>query len=377
MKSYTHLADSSLLGELDTLDATDRGTTADLLGAIGEVDARKLYLPEGHPSMFVYCVNARKYSEDVAYKRIRAARAARRFPDIFVGIEQGRLNLSGVVLLAPHLTEATAEELLSGAAHKTNAEIERMLAERFPRPDLPTRLAPMTVDSPPATEPPSAEITQLAVRPVEPATQLLAVRPVESSAPGGMDVPRAKVTPLAPGRIGWQFTTGQGTQDLFREVQDLLGHDVPPGDVEAVLNFALRAGKEKLERHKFAATGHPRAGHRRSPSDSRYIPAEVRRAVLQRDGRRCTFTSETGHRCTERKGLEFDHMDPYAQDGTSTVSNVRLLCRAHNQYEAERAFGDEFMRHKRLAAAEARAAARDGGGARASAGNQAAAARGG
>jgi len=35
-----------------------------------------------------------------------------------------------------------------------------------------------------------------------------------------------------------------------------------------------------------------------------------------------------------------------------------LRCRAHNQYGAECTFGPEFMRHKRQAAAEARAAAK-------------------
>ena len=33
--------------------------------------------------------------------------------------------------------------------------------------------------------------------------------------------------------------------------------------------------------------------------------------------------------------------------GEATVGGIRLLCRAHNQYEAERTFGAEFMRHKR------------------------------
>jgi beta-lactamase family protein len=161
------------------------------------------------------------------------------------------------------LTAAAVLRLAERSALRTGDSLARWFT------GLPPDVARITIDqmldradgdSPPATEPPSAEIPQLAVR------------PVESSATGGMDDPRAKVTPLAPGRIGWQFTTGQDTQDLFREVQDLLGHEVPPGDVEAVLNFALRAGKEKLERRK------------------------------------------------------------------ATIGNVRLLCRAHNQYEAERTY---------------------------------------
>jgi 5-methylcytosine-specific restriction endonuclease McrA len=70
--------------------------------------------------------------------------------------------------------------------------------------------------------------------------------------------------------------------------------------------------------------------------------------------------SASGRRCSETRDLEFDHIEPYAQGGTPSVANVRLLCRVHNQYEAERTFGVEFMRRKREAAsqrpAEARAA---------------------
>jgi hypothetical protein len=56
--------------------------------------------------------------------------------------------------------------------------------------------------------------------------------------------------------------------------------------------------------------------------------------------------------------VEFDHIEAFARGGEATVDGIRLLCRAHNQYEAERTFGAEFMRHKRIAAAEARAAAK-------------------
>jgi hypothetical protein len=67
--------------------------------------------------------------------------------------------------------------------------------------------------------------------------------------------------------------------------------------------------------------------------------------------------SATGKRCSARKFLEFDHVDPVARGGRASVSGIRLRCRAHNQLEAERAFGAEFMENKRRAA-EARAAVR-------------------
>jgi len=40
-------------------------------------------------------------------------------------------------------------------------------------------------------------------------------------------------------------------------------------------------------------------------------------------------------------------LTPIARGGKSTVENLRLRCRTHNQYEAEIVFGERFMREKR------------------------------
>jgi hypothetical protein len=83
----------------------------------------------------------------------------------------------------------------------------------------------------------------------------------------------------------------------------------------------------------------------------------VKHAVWQRDGGRCTFVSESGQRCPARTMLEYDHVDPIARGGRATVAGLRLLCRAHNQFEAERVFGAGFMQGKRE---DARRAAAEG-----------------
>jgi 5-methylcytosine-specific restriction endonuclease McrA len=125
---------------------------------------------------------------------------------------------------------------------------------------------------------------------------------------------------------------------------------------------ALQTLVPQLRKQKFAATDRPRVGQRRATAGKRHIPAHVRRAVWARDGGQCTFVSEAGHRCEARKGLEYDHIEPFARGGEATVAGVRLRCRAHNQYEAERVYGAGFMREKReaaqRAAADRRAAAR-------------------
>ncbi|HEX5631972.1 MAG TPA: hypothetical protein VFX50_02050, partial [Gemmatimonadales bacterium] len=121
----------------------------------------------------------------------------------------------------------------------------------------------------------------------------------------------------------------------------------------AILELGLDLLVAKLENKKFSATDKPRAPRRSSSAD--HIPAHVRREVWERDESRCTFTSEAGVRCPECKELEIDHVIPRARGGRSDDPGyLRLRCRAHNQYEAELAFGKAFMEQKRD---QARAAA--------------------
>jgi 5-methylcytosine-specific restriction endonuclease McrA len=81
-----------------------------------------------------------------------------------------------------------------------------------------------------------------------------------------------------------------------------------------------------LEKKKFAATTRPRPGWEVVRS-SRYIPAEVKRTVWERDGGRCAFVSRDGHRCTETGELEFHHCHPHGDGGLPTIGNIELRCR--------------------------------------------------
>ena len=67
-KSLSHLSDRDLLQSFVSTLARDRGVTADLLAHIAEIDARKLYLPAGYPSMRLYCVEEFGMSEDAAQR---------------------------------------------------------------------------------------------------------------------------------------------------------------------------------------------------------------------------------------------------------------------------------------------------------------------
>jgi 5-methylcytosine-specific restriction endonuclease McrA len=140
--------------------------------------------------------------------------------------------------------------------------------------------------------------------------------------------------------------------DLCR-AQELMGPIASDDRVREVFRRALQAYVAKLEKQKFAATSQPKA--QRRSSRARHIPADVKRQVSKRDGGQCTWVSERGHRCGSREALEFDHVTPVALGGQSTLENLRLLCRAHNEYEAEKSFGEGFMQRTRERAIDARA----------------------
>ena len=344
--SFSHLGDHAMLHELATTVSHDRTTTARMLAQIAEVDARKLCVSAGYSSMYLYCVHELRMSEDVAYKRIQAARAARRFPGILPALADGRLHLTAVVLVSPHLTPEAADELLAAATHKTKAAIELLLAERFPKPDVPTfvrAIEPVHLVEELAAQPQGARAVELVPEPVVPSVapnSPVQMEPLPAPVPA-----RAKPVPLSPGKFTLQVMVDQATHDQLRYAQAMLGHAVPSGDVAEVLKRALDALVEKLEKQKFARSDRSRP--QRGTPKGRHIPAAVKRAVRGRDGGQCTFVSEKGKRCESRARLEFDHVEPVARGGQATVGGIRLLCRAHNQHAADRTFGTEFMAGRR------------------------------
>ena len=64
--------------------------------------------------MFAYCTGALHLSEGEAYLRIAVARASREHPMLLAMLGDGRLHLSGIALLAPHLTEGIGRRFSGG-----------------------------------------------------------------------------------------------------------------------------------------------------------------------------------------------------------------------------------------------------------------------
>ena len=299
----SRLSDSDLVAEVTRLAHCERRATVCLISHLAEFDVRRLYLGAGFSSLFTYCTEILRLSEHETYNRIEAARAARRFPILLELLNDGRLSLTTVRLIAPHLTGENRQELIAAASGKSKREVEEMLARRSPRPAIPSSVRKLPAAPAPVVSPPPSR--------------------------------RPTLDPLGPDRYAIKFTASAATREKLRLAQDLLRHVIPNGDPAEIFDRALTALLNDLARKKLAAVRRPAKKNRRHSASSRYVPATVKRAVWLRDGGQCAFRSQSGRRCSERGFLEFHHVQPYPAGGQATIENIELRCRAHNAYEAE------------------------------------------
>ncbi|MEM6732191.1 MAG: hypothetical protein AAF658_11590, partial [Myxococcota bacterium] len=284
-------------------------------------------------------------------------------------------SLSDTQLLEA-LQSATQTERRSTAAlvaYIAEVDARRLyleLVRLFPREDAPSRLRKLPAvraEDREAREHPTGcglfgDTSASVVQPIAPARSSEGSRsePSPESVPAferhrPSDVSRC--TALSESRYRLQVTLPEHTRAKLDAARELLRHQVPDGDLASVLDHALDALIEARMKRKFAKTTRPRRerapAQRHSPassaaespiasyssrsddskppsaqssphprSRSRHIPNAIKRAVVQRDGMRCSFVDEEGCRCTDTSPLEFHHHDPFAKGGAHSVENV-------------------------------------------------------
>jgi len=361
---------------------SSRRVEADLIAFIAEVDARRLYALEASPSMHAYCIDVLHLSEPETALRIHVARAIRKHPMLLSMLREGRLHLSGIALLAPHLTPKNRQGLLKRATYKSRRQIEEIVAELKPRPAAPAQMrklpAPRADATGRAPRDPCSDAASPTVFPrrhddlESPKSQKEGQlerehRPDDVAGPNSLkegtlglepgpdDVaaapalrPRrpATVEPLAPALYQVKFTAGQELHDKLERLQALMRTTVPNGDLGAIIDAAVTEKLERLEAKKLGKTKAPRKtlAETDTTPTSRYIPAPVRREVWERDGGRCTYVDRHGRRCAARERLEFHHHGtPFGRGGVHSPGVIRLACKTHNTLLAELDFGKKKM----------------------------------
>jgi hypothetical protein len=331
MENLSELSDDALLSGLESLIGSQRQLLAGLLRYLVEVEERRLHLQLAYGSMFEFCTVKLGMSEGEAFRRIAAARLAKSFPIVIELVASGALHLSGLVLLRDHLMPENCAELLSEACGKSKAAIAALLAARFPKPDVASKMRKLPAAASPAG---------IARNQTPPALSL--VTPADSPKPAEKPV-NARLEPLSAARFKVQFTAGQQLKDKLERAKHLLSHSNPSGDLAVVVERALDLLLAELEKKKLGKSKRPR---RSSSAQKGRVTRAARRQVFERDGEQCSFVGPNGRRCQAKAFLEVDHVESRALGGSDESHNLRIYCLPHNRLWAEQTFGKAHVQER-------------------------------
>lgn len=301
--------DDDLLQALEEAARSERSASVAVIECLVKVIEANVALRKGYPSAFELLVERLKYTERAAYKRIYAARAVLVRPEVMDDLKEGRLTVSGLAVISRFLERPGADAVLAQARGMSSREIERLVAGLDPHAEVGDRIRTL------------------------------------------------RVLPNGEERVQFTFT---GSSELRRKVERaraVMSNAIPGAKLEQIFLAAvdeylerndaerrIARKKARLERRQSAAAAAMAEKSAAVEDRTRRIPENVKQEVYSRDGGSCSYVGDGGRRCGSTHQLEYDHIFPFALGGPSDVAmNIRLLCRAHNQFVAQVAFGDAVV----------------------------------
>ncbi len=332
-----------LTARLAELLQREHHAMADFLVALADFDRRRLWLELGHSSLFYFLHRELGLSKGASHYRKIAAELIQRVPQIVEPLRDGRLCITSIVELAKVLTAENHGEVLPRFFHRSKREAMEVTAELRPELAPPKRDVVTKVRAAP---PPAASVEseraagELAV-PVQ-----LANHPhanARSEARDTMSQPRDSrdlAVPLTADLRRLHINVSRLFLKKLEAARAALSHARPGASAEEILEAGLDLVLAQYAKRK-GIVEKPR--NVSPPVKADHVPAHVKRAVWIRDGGRCQWPVDSGGICGSTVRVEFDHIVPRAWGGPSTVENIRLTCRVHNDLAARRAFGDEWM----------------------------------
>ncbi|HVK60677.1 MAG TPA: HNH endonuclease signature motif containing protein [Bdellovibrionales bacterium] len=304
--------DEMIRTRMKVLFKVEQSAAKEIINLIVEFERRQLHLKMGYPTLFAWLTEGVGYAAGSAQRRIESARLLRSLPkmkdEIEAKLESGALNLTKLAQLQTVIRQeekrtqtkidgSKKAELLAAIENKSSAESERLLATEFP------------------------DVAKLK----------------ESKKAVSGDVTLYSV-PMNEEQV-----------QILQRIKELLSHSHPGATVAEIFEMV---GREFIQRHD-PMLKEPRVQSRDKKSVSAaetngrriYLSIDLKRQIWRRDEARCTYCDPaTGKRCGARFGLEIDHILPLAQGGSNDARNLRVLCRAHNQYAAVQRFGRGRMK---------------------------------
>jgi len=280
--------DTNLITALKKARSDERALQCYCLAMIAEVERRLLFAEAGYSSLFQYLVSVLGFSEASSLKRIQVSRLLTRFPQIFNLLSDGKVSMTVLMKLAPHIKQSNLRELLDGALGKSVHDVEKLIAGIAPQTPKPDQIRALDQEL-----------------------------------------------------ISIHFTADREFEKLLENAKAQLSHKYPEGRLRDIFKEALSSLVEDKPQSKRSRLPKKLENH------SRYIPVAIKESVLERDEARCSYVSPDGQPCNSKHFLEWDHQVPFCLGGRSDdPENIRILCRTHNRLMATQWFGLDYIEKK-------------------------------
>ena len=286
-----HFTDEQLERSADQARAQELRSLHQMLLHLKEIDRRRLYSKRGFGSIYDYAMGRFKYSYDEVHRRICAMKLLKDMPEIESKIIDGSLQLT-------HLTQA--QSFFKKVEHSKDAKLEIL-----------TKLENTT----------KAETKKILYN-----EDIKARYSFEADRSCEEIVERLKG--LHP---------HLSFDELMRKVCEMALEKVDPLAKAERLQAKAKLREEKSRGSAKKANDDQISETTRescagAKTQTRYIPAEVRREVWVKAQGKC-------QNCSSKFALEIDHIVPFAMGGSNASGNLRLLCRSCNQRKGIEAFG--------------------------------------
>ena len=333
MTLISTLSDEELLNRTKTLVAEEKLKTQEVLDHLEEIEYRKLYLAKGYSSLLEYCVKELKYSESSAHRRISAMRLIRVIPEAKEKLESGSVNLSTLSQLHGFLKREEKEktytkdmrlDLLGKIEGKSQDQCEREFV----------KISPIEISFREKEKPLTEEFTQMtfvATKELKAKFELLRnLLAHKNSNPTmaeliemSVDMALKELNPI----------TKKSSQRV--STPDASLNSDPTEEKTKDSSFAF--GPAQIEERASNSTSSTVLHCATKPvKSSRYIPALIRQYVWKRDQGCCQYVDkETGKICQSTFAIQIDHIHPFSLGGSNEAANLRLLCRAHNNWRTQ------------------------------------------
>lgn len=315
MNLLSHLPDHELLVNTKNLVAEEKRITQEVLSHLEEIESRKLYLARGFSSLFDYCIKELNYSQSATYRRISAMRLIKSIPEAKEKLSLGSVSLS--TLTQPHrfLKKEEKEksysnemklDLLEKIEGKSQDQCEREFIKISPEINSFKEREKLLTEE-------LTQYTFTATRELKAKLdQLKSLVAHKNPNPGMAELIEIIAdASLEKFNLLQKKVTGNSAQ--VKVTSAAVSHHVKPEEKKARLDRKLKVKADS--------------------GGSRNIPARIRRFVWKRDQGVCQYKDkETNKKCESNYAIQIDHIHPYSLGGSHEESNLRLLCRNHNQW---------------------------------------------